>query len=429
MPQGLPRKIRYAFVLQGLLLVLAVVFGVSLLTLLTRDALVRQRLTVEAQAFWEQAGGPQGARLPSTGSLQGHFQPAGSGDAAIPPDVESLPEGVNFIYRSHKAVLVQRRPEGALYLVLRTGRVDGLMAISAVAMIVLGLLTALTITALTYRKSRRMVLPINRLAEEVARWDPMHGDLAAPLLVSGFVEEPSREVHALAYALHGLTGRVAEFVQRERDFTRDASHELRTPLTVIRVASDMLLSDPALPVHGRRSLERIQRAGRDMEAVIDAFLILAREAGIAPVSEEFDVRDVVEDEIDKARPKLGDKAVRLELVGEASPRLFAPRAVLGVVLHNLLLNACHFTEEGSIEVAIEPDAVVIHDTGIGMSAETLRHVFQPFYRADAFSPLGKGFGLTIANRLARRFGWELVLDSEPGRGTKATLRFTPIHAS
>src|SRR5690606_2314706 len=123
MPQGLPRKIRYAFVLQGLRLVLAVVVGVSLLTLLTRDALARR--PGEAPACWEQAGGPQGARLPSTGSLQGHFQPAGSGDAAIPPDVESLPEGVNFIYRSHKAVLVQRRPEGALYLVLRTGRVDG----------------------------------------------------------------------------------------------------------------------------------------------------------------------------------------------------------------------------------------------------------------------------------------------------------------
>src|SRR5690606_17292710 len=132
----------------------------------------------------------------------------------------------------------------------------------------------------------------------------------------------------------------------------------------------------------------------DMEAVIDAFLILAREAGIAPVSEEFDVRDVVEDEIDKARPKLGDKAVRLELVGEASPRLFAPRAVLGVELHNLLLNACHFTEEGSIDVAIELDAVVIHDTGIGMSAETLRHVFHPFSRGAAYSEEGTGLCLT-----------------------------------
>jgi len=120
--------------------------------------------------------------------------------------------------------------------------------------------------------------------------------------------------------------------------------------------------------------------------------------------------------------------VRLAVAGAAAPRLFAPRAVLGVVLRKLLLNACNFTEQGSIEVVVEPDAVTIVDTGIGMSAETLRHVFEPFYRADAFSPLGKGFGLTIANRLARRFGWDLVLASEQGQGTTATLRFTPMPA-
>ena len=429
MPQGLPRKIRYAFVTQGLLLMLAVVFGVTLVTLFTRDALVHQRLTVEARAFWErwrEAG--SAVHLPATGTLQGYFGTVRD-DTGIPPYVESLPEGVNYIYRSHKAVLVQRRPEGALYLVLRTETVDRLMATAAAAMILLGLLAALAITSLTYRKSRTMVMPINRLAEEVARWDPTHGDLAAPLAVSGFVDEPSREVRALSHALHGLAGRVADFVQRERDFTRDASHELRTPLTVIRVASDMLLSDPSLTGHGRRSLERIQRAGRDMEAVIDAFLILAREGGIAPVSEELDVREVVMDEVEKAQSLLGGKPVRLAVTGEAAPRLFAPRAVLGVVLRKLLLNACHFTEEGTVEVRIEPDALTIIDTGIGMSAETLRHVFEPFYRADAFSPLGKGFGLTIANRLARRFGWDLVLDSEPGQGTTATLRFTPMPAA
>lgn len=429
MPQGLPRKIRYAFVTQGLLLVIAVVFGVSLVALVTRDALVHQRLSVEAEAFWErwQEMGAF-ADLPANATLQGYFR-ARRGDAAIPPYVESLPEGVSYIYRSHKAVLVQRRPEGVLYLVLRTHRVDELMAMSAAAMIALGLLAAVLITALTYRTSRRMVLPINRLAEEVARWDPTHGDLAAPLAVSSFVEEPSREVRALSHALHGLAGRVADFVQRERDFTRDASHELRTPLTVIRVASDMLLSDPGLPTHGRRSLERIQRAGRDMEAVIDAFLILAREGGIAPVSEELKVRDVVLEEVEKVQSLLRGKPVRLAVSGAAAPRLFAPRAVLGVVLRKLLLNACNFTEQGTIEVVVEPDAVTVIDTGIGMSPETLRHVFEPFYRADAFSPLGKGFGLTIANRLARRFGWSLVLDSEPGRGTSATLRFTPMPAA
>ncbi|MGJ4729093.1 sensor histidine kinase [Luteimonas sp. SDU101] len=429
MPQGLPRKIRYAFVTQGLLLVLAVVFGVSLLTLVTRDALVRQRLTVEAQAFWErQSGSRLSTHLPATSTLQGYFRPA-SEEAALPPYVASLPEGVNFVYRSHKAVLVQRRPEGVLYLVLRTRAVDELLWTAAGVMILLGLMTALAVTLLTYRKSRRMVLPVNRLAEEVARWDPTQGDLTAPLAVSGFVEEPSREVQALSHALHGLASRVGEFVQRERDFTRDASHELRTPLTVIRVASDMMLADPALPPHGRRPLERIQRAARDMEAVIDAFLVLARESGVAPVSEEFDVGAVVREEVEKARPSLLDKPVELRMEAVAAPKLFAPPSVLAMIVRNLVQNACNFTEEGSVEVRVETDAVVVRDSGIGMSAQTLQHVYDPFFRADAFSPLGKGFGLTIASRLARRFGWQLRLESVESRGTVATLRFAPLAAS
>ena len=74
------------------------------------------------------------------------------------------------------------------------------------------------------------------------------------------------------------------FVARERNFTRDASHELRTPLTVIRVASDLMQSDPDLPERAHRSLARIQRAGRDMEAVIDAFLLLD---GIVPLRDRL----------------------------------------------------------------------------------------------------------------------------------------------
>ncbi|MGY1521389.1 sensor histidine kinase [Luteimonas sp. A482] len=429
MPQGLPRKIRYAFVTQGLLLILAVVFGVSMLTLLTRDALIRQRLVVEAQAFWDrQTDGRLAPPLPSTRTIQGYFT-SDRDREAIPPYVESLPEGVNFIYRSHKAVLVERRPEGVLYLVLRTHAVDELMWTSAGVMTLLGLLTALVITSLTYRKSRSIVLPVNRLAEEVSRWDPMQGDLTTPLAVSSFSGEPSHEVQALSNALHGLAGRVAEFVQRERDFTRDASHELRTPLTVIRVASDMLYADPSLPPHGRRSLERIQRAARDMEAVIDAFLVLARESGVAPVSEDIDVREMVLEEVERARPLLAGKPVELHVSADVAPQLFAPPSVLGMVVRNLLQNACNFTQEGSVEVRVEADAVIVRDSGIGMSADTLQHVYDPFFRADAFSPLGKGFGLTIANRLVRRFGWQLRLDSVQEQGTVATLRFTPPASS
>ena len=425
MPQGLPRKIRYAFVTQGLLLALAVVFGVSLVTLFTRDALVRQRLTVEAEGFWERQAKPGGVRvLPSNRTIQGFFRPA-QGGAPVPADLEGLPEGISYLYASHQAVLVQGGPGGVLYLVLRTQTVDRLMGTSALAMILLGLLVAVAITSLTYRTSRRIVLPVNRLADEVSRWDPTHGDLTPPLASTSLSGEQSREVRALSQALNGLAARVAEFVQRERDFTRDASHELRTPLTVIRVASDMVLADPTLPPQSRRPLERIQRAARDMEAVVDAFLVLARESGTAPVSQELDVVAIVSEEVEKARPLLAGKPVEMTLSVEASPHLFAPPSVLAMVVRNLVQNACNFTEKGSILVQVEADGVVVRDTGIGMSAETLQHVYDPFFRADAFSPLGKGFGLTIASRLARRFRWQLRLDSIERHGTVATLRFTP----
>ena len=69
------------------------------------------------------------------------------------------------------------------------------------------------------------------------------------------------------------------------------------------------------------------------------------------------------------------------------------------------------------------DRVEIRDTGIGMDAETLGRAFDPFWRADLSDYTAKGMGLTLAQRLAERFGWKVLLESQPGKGTLATLRF------
>ncbi len=422
MPQGLPRRIRYAFVIQALLAGLSVVALVSVVAWFTRDALVRQHLQAEADAYWHVV---PGAGAPAAPTVARHYVAAGDDAAALPSAWHALPEGLTRLQGEPRAVLVTRDPggRGTLYVSYDTRITDRVLFISAATVIVLGLLAVALITWLTYRTSRQIVLPINRLAEDVARWDPLQGDAVAPLAMTA---DSSHEVRALSAALQGLAARVAEFVQRERDFTRDASHELRTPLTVIRVASDIMLADPAMPLHSQRSLLRIQRAGRDMEAVIDAFLILAREGGVAPQSEEFDVRDLVLEEVDKVRPLLQGKPVELSVVEAAHPRAFAPPQVMAVIVGHLLRNACTFTEQGRVEVVVEADAVVVRDTGIGMSSEALQRAYDPFFRADAFNPTGKGFGLSIAFRLGRRFGWPLSLDSTQGQGTTAVLRFTPL---
>jgi len=209
---------------------------------------------------------------------------------------------------------------------------------------------------------------------------------------------------------------------RQRWFS-DIAHELRTPLTVIRVASDMALGDETLQPRLRRSLQRIQRAGRDMEAVIDAFLILAREADVEPQIELFDVNDIVRYEVDNANELLGTRLVSVHLHSEGPVQLHAPPRVLQVVVSNLVRNACSYTDEGRIDVHVLNDRVVVRDTGIGMSAEALSRAFEPFYRAEPSRPQGTGLGLSIVRRLCDRFGWKVSLASQPGKGTEATVVF------
>ena len=92
---------------------------------------------------------------------------------------------------------------------------------------------------------------------------------------------------------------------------------------------------------------------------------------------------------------------------------------------NILRNACSYTDAGHIDVVLEQDRVVVRDTGIGMSDDSLVRAFEPFYRADPSRPNGTGLGLSIVRRLCERFSWKVELESTLGQGTTATIRFLP----
>ena len=295
-----------------------------------------------------------------------------------------------------------------------------------VAALVIALGATISVTWMGYRATQRAVAPMDWVLKEVARWDPQHPDTAAlaPGSVPSVVQGDARK---MADALHALGQRLETYVTRERDFTRDASHELRTPLTVIRVATDLIGHDEGLSVRSRRSLARIQGAAESMEALMSALLMLARDSQVALETEDFDVREVVEHEIDKVRPLLEDKGVSLVLDVQAEPVLHGPPRVLQVILCNLLSNAVRFTDAGTVHVRLLQDRVEIEDTGIGMDAAALARAFEPFYRASIEQPTGAGLGLSIAQRLGQRCGWPLHLASVPGQGTRASILFAAVN--
>lgn len=259
------------------------------------------------------------------------------------------------------------------------------------------------------------------LADAIRNWDPAQPDASAFDPASLALQ--NADVALLARTLHGFATRLEAFGERERNFTRDASHEFRTPLTVIKVAADVLADEENLSAFAQRSLTRIRRSVREIEALIEAFLVLARESDTGLPEQDFLVNDVVREEVERYRDLLGLKPVELRLEENARFALHAPPRVLAVVIGNLLRNACLYTEQGSIVVGIHEGSVRVTDTGCGMDEEDLQRAFQAFYRGSRTGGQGHGIGLAVVRRIADRFDWPVELESEPGRGTVATLRF------
>lgn len=421
MARGLPERLRLAFLGQAALAVAVIVLGAYVAMTTAEHDVAARALHDEATYFWQQRASNPLRSAPDSAILHGYAVPIGASAAALPEALRPLAPGMHDL--TDQLVLVEQRGDLRLYLTYPRSKIDRIALRLVTTPVLLSLLVVAFSAWLTYRLARRMTAPLHWLADEVRHWDPRDPDTSA-LAPDKLPVDSGIETRQLAGALQRMGDRMRSYMHRERDFTRDASHELRTPLTVIRVASDLMQSDPDLPERAHRSLARIQRAGRDMEAVIDAFLLLARESEVEPQREDFLVRDVVDEEVEKVRPLLSGKAIELSIHERASPRLHASPRVLGVMLGNLLANACTFTERGRVEVTILEDRLLVRDTGIGMSGDTLRRAFEPFFRGDPTNPAGRGMGLSIVRQLGERFSWPVNLESAPGKGTTATIRFS-----
>lgn len=428
MPQGLPRKLRRVFVLQAVLAILAVVTCMYVATVFARAQIAADWMQAEADRFWSERARDPSHPPPLTQSVSGHFVPRGADPVAlgVPRGYVEAGPGMHRLdgIGPPQRLLVQDGPDGRLYLRVAFVLMDrvGVWSMGIASMLVV--LAIGTVSTLGYHVARRLVLPVTVMAREVARWDPRQPDLEAiePARLPGQV---GSEVRLLGGAIRGLAERTQSFIRRERDFTREASHELRTPLTVVRVATDMLRRDPDLPPRMQRSVDRVQVAARDMEAVVDALLILAREDE-PHGNEEFALLDVAEEAVRVGQGVLEELGhggvVAISLLQQGAPVVHGSRRALSVVLEQLVRNACTFTEEGRVEVVVAADRVEVRDTGVGMDRDVLERAFEPFYRADQYVG-GRGLGLAVVRRLAGRFGWTVAIDSAPGKGTNVTLRF------
>ena len=420
-PERLHRKLRWVFVTQAfiasLVLALGLVYGGAYL----RDRMLQDRMESESMHLWNAMTVDPRASPPSAMGIESWLVPTGTEETALPAELRGLGPGFHRLPDGKRLAYVSERERGRLVLSMQPRAADHIVLYNTFLALTLALACIVVLARLGYRRSKAAVAPVARIADALVRWDPAMPSVHAFDRIDQD-DEPVAEVEQLRASLRTVAGRMREYIERERDFTRDASHELRTPLTVVRVAGD-LLAQEALSERGARSLRRMGNALREMEELVDAFLVLARHPDVPLDMEEIDVAEVVHEQAALALPLLEGKPVVIDVVEHAQPRVQAPLRVPGVMLAQLLRNACAHTDQGRIEVRIESDRIELEDTGAGMDAATLARAFQPFFRGSESMVSGKGLGLHVVQRLAERLGWSVDLHSSPGAGTTATVRF------
>ena len=250
--------------------------------------------------------------------------------------------------------------------------------------------------------------------------------LAEGLLETRLPVEGQDEFGAWAQAFNEMAAALETKIEalsaaqaRERRFTADVAHELRTPLTGL-VGEASLLAEhlEQLPPESRRPAELlISDVGR-LRALVEELMEISRlDAGVESVREErVDLGTLIRALL---RARGWEERVRLD-GGEAAV-MSDPRR-LERILANLIGNALEHGG-GGVTVHIGQDFVEVADHGPGIAPEHLPHLFERFYKADpSRSGRGSGLGLAIAQENARLLGGEIGVESEPGRGSRFTLR-------
>jgi signal transduction histidine kinase/CheY-like chemotaxis protein len=205
------------------------------------------------------------------------------------------------------------------------------------------------------------------------------------------------------------------------------SHELRTPLNAVVGYAQILERDTAIPRRRLDAIRVVRRNAEYLSGLIDGLLDISKiEAGRFDLNRnEVRLREFLDQLVDMFRLQAGAKGI--EFAFEPSPRLpasvYTDENRLRQILINLLSNAVKFTDSGRVTMRVlyrnQVASFEIEDTGIGIHAEDLERVFQPFERAHRgrINSAGTGLGLTITKMLAETMGGEITVRSEPGKGS------------
>lgn len=343
-------------------------------------------------------------------------------DDGIPAELRQLPAGSHEVGLGNRHVHALLRDHGSSrYAVVQ--EVDELEHTELVILLSLAIgfaVSLLLAAVLGVVCAKRIIAPVAALAEAVGR---NAGPTELPSLSA------QDEIGILARAFAKRTDELQQFLQRERLFTGDVSHELRTPLTIMLGAAEVLTAQLADRPAQLATAERIRRVAAEAAQGVSALLLLAR------VPESLDaprivLNSIIKSEIERCRPLLHGKPVECRLDWSEEVSVHVRPELAGIVIGNLLRNACRHTEQGQVLVQLAAGRLVIEDTGSGIPQKVRERLFERFVHGDDLpAHEGTGLGLSIVKRVVDHVGWDIRLEIPQAGGTRFVLTFPNVRDS
>jgi two-component system phosphate regulon sensor histidine kinase PhoR len=231
--------------------------------------------------------------------------------------------------------------------------------------------------------------------------------------------------------LHDIT-QIEKLERMRKDFVANVSHEIKTPVTAIRGFADSLL-DGAIDdrANAVKFLQTIKANSERINSLVDDLMMISRiELGVIRIEKsKVDFGDVAEHVVATLREKASARNLYLKTsLKSEMTTIKADRNRLIQILINLVDNAIKFTETGGIILGMDEEegktVMFVEDTGIGVPGEHLSRLGERFYRVDAARSRkmgGTGLGLAIVKHLVKAHGWEMGIESSPGKGTRVKV--------
>ena len=403
----------------GLGVCLSMLFGgIVLLVFLGAEDAVLQRQLQQALDDYQHATSSVDQRA-ATGAPPLHFF-VGPASRLPPTMVQALrhrDDGYHEIssatYEYH--VAITSPPHGAerLYAIIRLTDNEPTERLLWIAILTGAAVTSLVGFWLSRSIASRVVAPLSELVQCVEQDRPSaHLTALAPRLRRD-------EIGQLADALAGYIQQREITLQREARFIQDISHELRTPITIVQGAYDVLCESEQLQeAPDRERLERIGRSAARMHHTVRSLLWLAREERRTrehpvPFEQQFDA--MIEEYHAILPPH-----IELCAAIDGTPSDAFEASFLTVALSNLIRNALDHAACHHIRVAVHETWAEVEDDGRGIDPVHLTYILERAERGEVND--NGGIGLSLVNRLCRRFAWSLQIESQVDGGTKVWIR-------